>query len=128
VTTYEYPGYQVDKDLTADVLARVERVSAMLSKILSDLKNIDMEAVGGDGDVILSVNHLGQLMSLSLAQGCTRRYTHVSLADLINSTLEQAVEAAAAEGAAAAGVDDEDALQSAVDELADPDSEIWLPG
>ena len=122
---YEDPEYQADKDLVAGAVARVERVSAMLSKMLEDLAGIDVEATGGDGDVVLSVNYEGQLVALSLAQGCTTRHTHQSLSELINTTLEEAVEAAAAEASAVTGVEDEEALQSAVDELADPDSAIW---
>ncbi|MGH3969008.1 MAG: YbaB/EbfC family nucleoid-associated protein, partial [Mycobacterium sp.] len=95
MTVFEYPTYQADKDLTASVVARVERVSAMLSKVLEEMDAVDVEAIGGDGDVTLSVNAQGQLMSLSLAQGCTTRYTHSALAELINTTIDEAVNAAA---------------------------------
>lgn len=76
---YEYDGYQADKNLTASVIARMERVSTMLSKLLEEMDGIDLEAIGGDGDVVLSVNSQGQLTSLSLAQGCTTRYSHTGL-------------------------------------------------
>jgi YbaB/EbfC DNA-binding family len=125
MTTYEYPGYEADKALTQSVVARIERVSAMLAKMIDDLRGIDVEASGGDGDVVLAVNYEGQLTSLSLAQGCTTRYTAGGLSELINTTLEEAVEAAAAETAMVTDVEDEDALQCAVDDLADPDSAIW---
>jgi DNA-binding protein YbaB len=125
VTTFEYPNYQADKDLTASVIARVERVSALLSKVLEDIAAVDVEASGGDGDVTLSVNSQGQLTSLSLAQGCTSRYTHSGLSELINTTLDEAVNAAADETETVTGADDQEALDDAVQAFIDPDSEIW---
>jgi DNA-binding protein YbaB len=125
VTTFEYPDYQAEKDLTASVIARVERVSALLSKVLEDIAAVDVEASGGDGDVVLSVNSQGQLTSLSLAQGCTSRYTHSALSELINTTIDEAVNAAADETETVTGVEDHDALDDAVQAFIDPDSEIW---
>ena len=125
MTTFEYPGYQADKELTASVIARVERVSAMLSKVLDDIAAVDVEASGGDGDVVLSVNSQGQLTSLSLAQGCTSRYTHPGLSELINTTIDEAVNAAAAETETVTGGEDQEALDDAVQAFIDPDSEIW---
>ena len=125
MTTFEYPGYQADKELTASVIARVERVSAMLSKVLDDIAAVDVEASGGDGDVVLSVNSQGQLTSLSLAQGCTSRYTHSGLSELINTTIDEAVNAAAAETETVTGAEDQEALDDAVQAFIDPDSEIW---
>ena len=125
MTTFEYPNYQADKELTASVIARVERVSAMLSKVLEDIAAVDVEASGGDGDVTLSVNSQGQLTSLSLAQGCTSRYTHSGLSELINTTLDEAVNAAADETETVTGADDQEALDDAVQAFIDPDSEIW---
>ena len=74
MTVYEYDGYQADKNLAASVIARMERVSTMLCKVLEEMDSIDLEATGGDGDVVLSVNSHGQLTSLSLAQGSPPRY------------------------------------------------------
>ena len=92
--TYEYPGYYADRDRVAAVSARLQRVSDMLSKMSDELAGINVQAVGGDGDVRVTVNHAGQLESLSLATGCTTRYTHTELADLLNETLAHAVAAA----------------------------------
>ena len=125
MTTFEYPNYQADKDLTASVIARVERVSALLAKVLEDIAAVDVEASGGDGDVVLSVNSQGQLTSLSLAQGCTSRYTHSALSELINSTIDEAVNAAADGTETVTGADDQEALDDAVQAFIDPDSEIW---
>lgn len=125
MTIYEYPGYQADADLTASVIARVERVQALLTKLIEELNEIDVTADSGNGDVILSVNHEGQLTSLSLADGCTTRYTHLALEELINTILHVAVKAATAEAAALTGTEDEEALSAAVEALADPASHIW---
>jgi DNA-binding protein YbaB len=125
VTVYEYDGYQADKNLTASVIARMERVSTMLSKLLEEMDGIDLEAIGGDGDVVLSVNSQGQLTSLSLAQGCTTRYSHGALAELINTTIDEAVNAAAEETASVGGGQEQEALDAAVQAFIDPKSEIW---
>ena len=50
-----------------------------------------------DGDVQLSVNHQGRLVSLSLAPGCTTRYTNEGLERVISTTLQAAVADAYAE-------------------------------
>lgn len=125
MTVYEYDGYQADKNLTSSVIARMERVSTMLSKILEEMDSIDLEAIGGDGDVVLSVNSQGQLTTLSLAQGCTTRYSHGALAELINTTIDEAVNAAAEETATVGGSQDQEALDAAVQAFIDPKSEIW---
>lgn len=122
---YEYDGYQADKNLTASVIARMERVSTMLSKLLEEMDGIDLEAIGADGDVVLSVNSQGQLTSLSLAQGCTTRYSHAALAELINTTIDEAVNAAAEETASVGGGQEQAALDAAVQAFIDPKSEIW---
>ncbi|KEP38775.1 YbaB/EbfC family nucleoid-associated protein [Mycobacterium kansasii] len=125
MTFYEYAGYQADKDLSARVIARIERVSAMLAKLRDEMDGIDVEAIGGDGDVVLSVNAEGQLTSLSLAPGCTTRYTHTALNELINTTIDEAVTAAAAETEAVGGGQDHEALDVAMQAFIDPESEIW---
>lgn len=103
----------------------MERVSTMLSKLLEEMDGIDLEAIGGDGDVVLSVNSQGQLTSLSLAQGCTTRYSHGALAELINTTIDEAVNAAAEETASVGGGQDQEALDAAVQAFINPESEIW---
>nr|VTP02309.1 hypothetical protein BIN_B_04463 [Mycobacterium riyadhense] len=125
MTTYEYPGYHADAELTASVVARVERVQAMLTKLIEELNEIEVSAEGGAGDVVLSVNHEGQLTSLSLAEGCTSRYTHLALEELINTTMHEAVEAATAEAQALTSTDGDEALTAAVEAFADPKSHIW---
>jgi DNA-binding protein YbaB len=94
MTHYEYPEYHADKSRVQSVMARLDRVSEMLKKMSADLAGINVEAVGGDGDVTLSVNHCGQLVSLSFGVGVTKRYTAGALSELINNTLAHAVDAA----------------------------------
>jgi hypothetical protein len=100
---YEYRDYELDKDLVERVVARVERVSDMLSGVVDELGTISARAVGGDGDVVLSVNADGQLTSLSLAQGCATRYTPTALTELINTTIDEAVTIANTQAASLAG-------------------------
>jgi DNA-binding protein YbaB len=121
----EYPRSQADQDLMASVVARLHRMSTMLSKLREELDDIDVEAVGGDGDVVLSVNYQGQLTSLSLAQGCTTRYTPQTLTKLINTTIEQAVNAANAEVAALTSAQDEQTVDASIEARAKSDGEMW---
>ena len=85
---------------------RIERVEAMLAEMRAQWAQVNVEATGGDGDVVLAVNHAGRLTALSLAEGCTVRYTHLALEELLNSTLREAVKAAKSEA---------DAIGDAVD-------------
>jgi len=126
MAVFEYPDYQSDKDQVAAAVARIEDVDRRLTEMIKALVAIGVQAEDASGDVQVSVNHAGQLMSLSLAQGCTTRYTHTALTDLINDTLAGAVAAAAEEVATGTGTeDDEGELEAAVQALADPDSEVW---
>jgi DNA-binding protein YbaB len=94
---FEYPGYDADAALSRQVLERMERLSKALDRLQKGWDSIIVEASGGNGDVELSVDHKGRLMSLSLAEGCTQRYTNLGLEELINTTLRSAVAAAAEE-------------------------------
>ena len=64
------------------VLERMERLSKALEKLQNGWDSIVIDASGGDGDVELSVDHKGRLISLSLAEGCTQRYTNLALEEL----------------------------------------------
>lgn len=125
MTVYEYPGYQADADLTASVITRLERVQTLLSKVMDELDKIQVSAEGADGDVVLSVDHAGQLTTFSLAEGCTVRYTNFALEHLINTTLREAVNQANEQAQAVTGADGEEELSAAIDAFADPDSHIW---
>jgi hypothetical protein len=65
------------------------------------------------------------LTSFWLAQRCTARYSHPALTELINNTIDEAVNAASTEAAAVTGVEDGEELEPAIDEFVDPESEIW---
>jgi DNA-binding protein YbaB len=93
----DYPEYQAHAALVRSTYQRFERLHARLENLKAQWAQLNIEAQGADGDVKLSVNHKGQLTALSLAEGCTTRYTHLALEDLINTTLREAVKAAAAE-------------------------------
>jgi DNA-binding protein YbaB len=92
-----YGDYHADAEVVRRNIERFERLYAQLEEINAAWARLHIEAQGGDDDVMLSVNHKGQLTSLSLAEGCTVRYTHLGLEELINTTLREAVKAAAAE-------------------------------
>ncbi|GBE67814.1 hypothetical protein MFM001_42760 [Mycobacterium sp. MFM001] len=100
MTVYEYADYEADAALSRQVVERMERLSKLLEKLRAEWGSINVQASGGDGDVELSVDHVGRLVSLSLAEGCTQRYTNLGLEEVINAALRQAVTAAAEEEAA----------------------------
>ena len=92
-------AYQNDAELVAANIARIERVQQTLRDLQAKWASIDVHMESADGDVALSVNHQGRLMSLSLAPGCTSRYTNEGLERVISTTLRAAVEDAYAERA-----------------------------
>jgi len=96
MTVYEYPEYEAHAALVRSAYERFERLQSRLEDLKAQWAQLNIEAQGGDGDVRLSVSHKGQLTSLSLAEGCTTRYTHLALEELINTTVREAVKAAAA--------------------------------
>ncbi|KWX20455.1 hypothetical protein AFM11_30215 [Mycolicibacterium wolinskyi] len=97
MTVYEYPGYEADAAFSQQMMQRVERISNVLSKLRAEWNSIGIDVTAGDGDVELSVDAKGRLVSLSLAEGCTVRYDHEGLEALLNSALQSAVSAAAEE-------------------------------
>ncbi|MDO3240977.1 YbaB/EbfC family nucleoid-associated protein [Mycobacteroides abscessus subsp. abscessus] len=100
MTVYEYPGYEADAEFSRQMIQRVERISNVLSKLRAEWDSIGIDVTAGDGDVELSVDARGRLVSLSLAEGCTVRYTHEGLEELLNTALKSAVTVAAEEHAA----------------------------
>lgn len=89
--------YQAHAELVRRVAERLDRLHARLDEINGAWARLNVQAEGGDGDVVVSVNDKGQLTSLSLAEGCTVRYTHLGLEELINATVREAVTVAGAE-------------------------------
>jgi DNA-binding protein YbaB len=91
--------YESDAELVARNVARIERVQQSLRELKAQWDSIDVHMESADGDVQLSVNHMGRLMSLSLAPGCTARYTNEGLEHAISTTVRAAVADAYAERA-----------------------------
>ena len=90
-------AYESDAELVARNVARIERVQQTLRNLRKQWASIDVQMESADGDVQLSVNHHGRLMSLSLAPGCTTNYTNEALEQVISTTMKAAVEEAYAE-------------------------------
>jgi DNA-binding protein YbaB len=89
--------YAAEAALVARNVATIERVQQTLRDLRKKWASIDVHMESADGDVQLSVNHHGRLMSLSLAPGCTTRYTNEALEQVISTTLQAAVADAYAE-------------------------------
>ncbi|MBU8841444.1 YbaB/EbfC family nucleoid-associated protein [Mycolicibacterium goodii] len=96
-TTARLGRYAADTELVARNVATIERVQQTLRDLRKKWASIDVHMESADGDVQLSVNHHGRLMSLSLAPGCTTRHTNEGLEQLITTTLQAAVADAYAE-------------------------------
>lgn len=94
MSTYAYSGFDDDAEMTKQIFSRMERLSKVLAKLRQGWDSIVVEASGDNGAVELSVDHRGRLMSLSLADGCTQRYTNIALEELITATIQSAVAAA----------------------------------
>lgn len=91
--------YTRERKRVADQIARIERIHTVIKDLQKRWASVFVDADGGDGDVELAVNYKGRLVSLSFAEGCTTRYTAQGLEELINQTLQAAVEAAGEETA-----------------------------
>ncbi|BBZ31355.1 hypothetical protein MMAD_56500 (plasmid) [Mycolicibacterium madagascariense] len=89
--------YAAEAALVARNVATIERVQQTLRDLRKKWASIDVHMESADGDVQLSVNHHGRLMSLSLAPGCTTRYTNEGLEQVISTTMQAAVADAYAE-------------------------------
>ncbi len=90
-------AYESDAELVARNVARIERVQQTLRDLRKKWASIDVHMESANGDVQLTVNHHGRLTALSLAPGCTTRYTNEALEQVISTTLQAAVADAYAE-------------------------------
>lgn len=106
-------SYESDADLVARNIARIERVQHTLRTLQKQWEAVDVHMESADGDIQLSVNHKGRLMSLSLASGCTTRYTNEGLEQAITTTLRAAVDEAAHECRAIEEAAEESAAEAA---------------
>ena len=102
-----------DAGLVARNVARIERVQQTLRDLKKKWASIDVHMESADGDVQLSVNHQGRLLTLSLAPGCTSRYTNEALEQVISTTLRAAVQDAYGERTEIEKNAEEAALQAA---------------
>lgn len=125
MTVYEYPTYQDDVDRTQSVIARVERVQAMLNKFVDELKDLEGFAENDNGDVKVRVNHEGSLRELIIANGCLATYDNLAFETEINETVAKAVDSVTAATAELTGAQDEADLDNVVAALSDPNSYIW---
>ncbi|BBX88230.1 YbaB/EbfC family nucleoid-associated protein [Mycolicibacterium aubagnense] len=125
MTVYEYPTYQEDVDRTQSVIARVERVQAMLNKFVDELKDLEGFAENDNGDVKVRVNHEGSLRELIIAHGCLATYDNLAFETEINETVAKAVDSVTAATAELTGAQDEADLDNVVAALSDPNSYIW---
>lgn len=91
MAVYEYPDYQAHAAMVAGMKERIQRMNKVLVRLEQEWDNAGMDARSSNHDVALSVDCKGRLMSLSLAEGCTTRYDHIGLKELINATLKKAV-------------------------------------
>jgi hypothetical protein len=73
-----------DDDVADRVLARLERIDALLADVPVDVR--------GEGGVVVSVDPAGRLAGLSLAPHCTTRYSVAELEKLLNNALTAAGE------------------------------------
>lgn len=90
-------AYESDAELVARNVARIERVQQTLRNLRKKWASVDVHMESANGDVQLTVNHHGRLTALSLAPGCTTRYTNEALEQVISTTLRAAVTDAYAE-------------------------------
>lgn len=125
MTVYEYPTYHEDVDRTQSVIARVERVQAMLNKFVDELKDLEGFAENDNGDVKVRVNHEGSLRELIIAEGCLATYDNLTFETEINETVAKAVDSVTAATAELTGSQDEADLDNVVAALSDPNSYIW---
>lgn len=105
--------YESEAALVARNVATIERVQKTLRDLRKEWANIDVHMESANGDVQLAVNHHGRLTSLSLAPGCTTRYTNEGLEREISTTLQAAVADAYAERAAIEQNAEQAALEAA---------------
>lgn len=78
-----------DSALCGRVEARLQRVRVLLEAVGTAWGGVEVASAGGD--VVVSVDGTGRLVSLWLAPGCVTGYSSAELEQLINSVLGAAV-------------------------------------
>jgi YD repeat-containing protein len=66
-----------------------------VNKLQRQSPSTEVRVSSAGGEVVVSVDRHGRLMSLKLASGSTARFTYDALERLINDTLDAAVDLAA---------------------------------
>lgn len=81
--------------LGARVTDRIERIRLLVDELQRRSPSAEVHVSSAGGEVMVSVDRRGRLMSLKLASGTTACFTSDALENLINDTLRAAVDLAA---------------------------------
>jgi hypothetical protein len=81
--------------LATQVADRIGRIRTVVDELRRRSPSTEVRVSSAGGEVLVSVDRYGRLMSLQLAPGSTVRFTCEALECLINDTLRVAVDLAA---------------------------------
>ncbi|MFG1930646.1 hypothetical protein ACGFK1_08295 [Mycobacterium sp. NPDC048908] len=81
--------------IAAQVADRIGRIRSAVDELQRQSPSSEVRVSSAGGEVLVSVDRLGRLMSIQLAPGSTVRFTCDALECLINDTLRVAVDLAA---------------------------------
>ena len=85
-------------DLATQVADRIERIRDAVDELQRRSSSTEVRVSRAGGEVVVSVDRHGRLVSLQLASGSTVRFTCEALECLINDTLRAAVGLAVSPG------------------------------
>jgi len=80
--------------IATKVADRIGRIRTVVDELQRRSPTTEVRVSSAGGEVVVSVDRHGRLMSLQLASGSTGRYTYEALERLINQTLRTAVDLA----------------------------------
>jgi YD repeat-containing protein len=80
--------------IATQVADRIGRIRTVVNELQRRSPGTEVRVSSAGGDVMVSVDRHGRLMSLKLASGSTARFTYDALERLINDTLDAAVDLA----------------------------------
>jgi hypothetical protein len=80
--------------LATQVSDRIERIRAVVDELQRRSPSMEVRVSSAGGEVVVSVDRHGRLMSLQLASSSTARFTCEALECLINDTVRAAVDLA----------------------------------
>jgi YD repeat-containing protein len=84
-----------DAGIATQVADRIGRIRTVVNELQRQSPSTEVRVSSAGGEVVVSVDRHGRLMSLKLASGSTARFTYDALERLINDTLDAAVDLAA---------------------------------